>query len=222
MKNSRAIIALSIIFLTFLLTPTIVFAQSVYSNPTLLFVWTNLFKFDRNWLSSPNLLMTNAIIPAFAIFVITLGMMRAIRITRGMGNVEYLIALAVMLAALFTGGLGLLVTPLLFAMGIYAVWIFVAMFLIGATIFAYGYVRGQGGVKKLHNTYMSSVGSIEKQIKAAEDELDKINASLIDGSLKTKAQREADQKRQADLIELIDKLHRQERQIMTDYKNVTT
>jgi hypothetical protein len=221
MKNSRAIVALSIIFLTFLLTPTIVLAQSATSNPTFLYVWTNFFKFDREWLSNPNQLMVNAIIPSFAIFAITLGLMRTVKITYGMGRMEYLIALAVMLAALFTGGIGW-ISGLLTAMGIYGVIMFVAVFFIGVGLWAYGYVRGRGSVKMLHDTYVSNIGALDKQIEASENEIKQLSADLGSGKIIGPAKVKAAQKRLADLQINVLKLHQQKREIMTQYKDVTT
>jgi hypothetical protein len=88
-----------------------------------------------------------------------------------MGNVEYLIALAIMLTALFTGGIGLLVTPLLVAMGVWAVWIFVGMFFIGALLYAISYVRNRNTWRGVAAAYGRDLNDLERNIDGIRTEI---------------------------------------------------
>jgi hypothetical protein len=178
------------------------------------------FGFERSWLNNPNELMTGAIIPSFAIFAIFLGMMRAIRISQGMGNVEYLIAIAVMLAALFTGGVGW-ISGLLAGVGAYSVILFVVMFIVGGALYAYGYMRAKKiTTKDIHDTYVKSYKDIDKEIIGIDSQVSEINAKLLDKKVAEKTKKGL-RTQLADLLALKKKLRDEQREVTREYNDYT-
>jgi len=154
-----------------LLSPSLALAVNCDSNCQ--YVWKGLFGFDPAWLNEPRQLVINAIIPPLAIFVIFLGMMRAIRLNQFMGNMDVAIALVVMFATLFTGGLAWLNTYVLAAMGQFAFFAFVSMFGVGVVFYWIGYYRERKLQSGLHASYLRDANSLEVRIKKIRENLDK-------------------------------------------------
>lgn len=215
MQNQHALILLAVFSSVLVLTPAIALAQTFSSSQATDLIWVRTFGFERSWLSNPNELMTGAIIPSFAIFAIFLGMMRVIRISQGMGNVEYLIAIAVMLAALFTGGVGW-ISGLLAGVGAYSVILFVAMFIVGGSLYAYGYMKAKKvSAKNIHDTYTKSYDDIEKEIDGIDSRVAEITKDL--GTEKNERKKKAMRKEQADLLMNKRRLRDEQREVTREY-----
>lgn len=181
MHNRAPLILLSVFMFSVLFAPALVMAQAFNSNQAFDFIWVRTFGFDQEWASNPRLLLVNAVVPAFALFAIMVGMMRVVGVSRGMGSTaEYLIAIAVMLAALFTGGLGW-ISQALVIMGSTGVIIFVAMFMVGSGLWAWSYVRRKDTEKDIEQAYGRSVKSIRAEIRVATDGINRLRARAAAG-----------------------------------------
>lgn len=169
MQKPVLLVAVVALF-SLLLTPALVAAQSISSNQIIDFLWVKTFKFQINWLYTPNLLVLNVIIPTLAIYAIFLGMMRTLQIFRGMGNMEHMIAILVALSALFTGGIGY-VSGLLAGLGNFSVIIFFVLMIIGMILYSVGFVRKSTNFYKevltaeqaVERHYVKQITDIEKK-----------------------------------------------------------
>ncbi len=139
------------------------------------YVWNGIFGFKTAWLNEPRELIVNAFIPSAAIYVFTLGLLRATGMNQSMGNMEHAVAIIVMLSALFTGGIGAVNTWALVVMGQFAFWGYVIVFLIaGGFFFATKYLRSKRGwraEKDVDNLYVKDMDSLDKKITEAEGTL---------------------------------------------------
>ncbi len=171
---NRPAIVLAVLFITFLLTPTLVAAQ--YSSSQVVdFIWVKTFGFERQWLNNPQQLILNALLPAVAIYAIFLGLLRTMRLFEGMGAMDHVIALVVMFAALFTGGIGY-ISGLLFFLGNWSVILFFILFLIGSILYAKGFIGKyrKDAYGEIASAEKKITQNYSKRIRAIEDELAKL------------------------------------------------
>lgn len=161
----------SVAIFAFLLAPVLAAAQAISSSQIVDFIWVKAFKFQVSWLSNPNQLILQAIIPSIAIYAIFLGLMRTLRIFQGMGNMEHLIALTVMFAALFTGGIGY-VSGLLAFLGNWSVAIFFVMMFVGSILYARGFFKSViTPTQELSWAYKASVRKLGQKISWEEKKI---------------------------------------------------
>jgi len=135
----RSVFALAIA-LSFILTPTLAAAQYYGSNQVVDFIWVKTFGFQSAWLSNPNQLITQAILPTVAIYAVFLGLIRTLRIFQGMGSMEHLISVVVCLTMLFTGGIGWIAGAMI-ALGVWSIVIFFVLMIVGGALYFVGFVR---------------------------------------------------------------------------------
>lgn len=212
MHKLAPVIILSIMFFGVVFMAADAVAQAFSASSATDYIWTRFFGFQRSWLSNPRELMVNVIVPCLAIFFITLGMMRATRVTRSMGNIEYMIALVIMLAALFSGGVSWLNTYLLAFMGQFAFVAFAAMFIVGTFFYSWSYMRGARNYNKdIHDVYKKTMGNAREQANKIDEEI---------GKLKDKIDEEKNPQKQDKLREKIGDLRLLKQQILDEEENV--
>lgn len=166
----RPVLALSVMFFAFLLTPALALAQS--ADQILDFIWVKTFKFEKQWLYTPNLLIVNAILPTIAVYAIFLGLMRTLRIFESMGSMEHVIALVVTFSGLFLGWIGWVAVWLGF-LGAWSVGIFIILFLIGSVLYSWGFL------KSFRRTQVDELADAEKKaVSVLNKRLGSVNSKL--------------------------------------------
>lgn len=176
--------------ISMLLVPGLAAAVNCDSNCQ--YVWHGIFGFDLNWLNSPRDLFINIIIPSAAVFMIFLGVFRAIGIGRMMGNLDYGISIMVMLATLFTGWLGAINTYALAFMGQFAFWGFFAVFVVAGGLYFWGIGRTARGEARIGAEYLTQVGAIKKDLERLNVDLQKARNRAVNMKTSARSRRSAE------------------------------
>lgn len=145
------------------------------------YVWHGIFGFDTSLITTNNVreIIIQVIIPAGSFFFIFLGVARAIGIHRNMGNIEYAIAAFVMLAMLFTGGLGAINTYLLVALGQFAFWAYALVFGVGVVFWVRGSFRRFQGEGQLAISYRNETRRLENSLANLNQQLEHVQGLAL-------------------------------------------
>lgn len=172
MEMIKPVLALSVVFLVFLMTPALVAAQSLSSSQVVDFLWVRTFGFQKAWLSEPREIILQVILPTVAIYAIFLGLTRTIGIFSGMGeSMEHVIALVVALASLFMGFIGY-VSAVLAGLGTFSFWLFAILFVAGAFLYAKGWIGKRRSVlDSAWSDYRRESRHIDGKIKEEEKKI---------------------------------------------------
>jgi len=178
----RSVFALAIA-LSFILTPTLAAAQYYGSSQIVDFIWVKTFGFQASWLSNPNQLITQAILPTVAIYAVFLGLVRTLRIFQGMGNMEHLISVVVCLTMLFTGGIGWIAGAMI-ALGVWSIVIFFVLMIIGGVLYMIGFTKRTKyeQIDSVMKLYDHATKKVNKQISREDAQIKRITKRMRDFS----------------------------------------
>ena len=177
--GARSIFALAVA-LSFLFAPALVAAQYYGSNQAVDFIWVKTFGFEKSWLSNPNQLITQAILPTVALYAIFLGLLRTLQIFQGMGSMEHVISIVVCLSAMFTGGIGWISGVMAF-LGVWSIAIFILLMIVGGGLYTWGFMRNAKGrfLYNLNHEYKASHKHITQQMQAVEKKQKELQLEMI-------------------------------------------
>lgn len=166
--GAGSVFALAVAF-SFLLAPALVAAQYYGSGQAVDFIWVKTFGFEKSWLSNPNQLIVQAILPTVALYAIFLGLLRTLQIFRGMGSMEHVISAVVCLSAMFTGGIGW-ISGVMMGLGYWSIIIFIILVVLGGGLYTWGFLRSAKGrfLYDINHSYKMSHKHISDQIRAIE------------------------------------------------------
>jgi hypothetical protein len=138
--------------------------------------WTSVFGLEEDWMKAPAIIY-NFIIPFIAIFAISLGIIKQLRIFHRNPNIEAVIAFTMAFSTLPSHAFVTLVSWSLAAMGGYAYIAFLALFFIGTTFAFLIKWRGWSGEYAAAGAYVRSLQGMQEQISEIQDQRTTINQS---------------------------------------------
>jgi len=172
-RGTLSLLAVAAVF-SILFVPGVAQAQYYSSSQVVDFIWVKTFGFKSQWLSQPNQIITQVILPSIAVYAIFLGLLRTLQVFRGMGNMEHVIAAVVMLSALFMGWIGW-ISAWMAVLGLWSVVIFIVLIFIGGSLYTAGFIK-----RTKHQQIDSLLTDYDKATKGIYRRIDNYDKMIAD------------------------------------------
>lgn len=132
---------------------------------------------EEDWLKLPTVIY-NLILPFIAIFAVTLGLLKELRIYRNQPNIEIVLAFVIAFSTLPLGAFAIFVNWTLTFLGIFAYGIFLLLFVIGGGFFAYNRSRGWQASGVESKAVLKSFRALEDQTTRIKEQRIQINNKI--------------------------------------------
>lgn len=111
----------------------------------------------------PPAIIYNFIIPFLAIFAVSLGFLRTIRVFENFQNVEYVLAFCMAFSTLPTHAFVIIVSVTLGFAGMFSYAVFILLFFIGIGFYFLSRVRGWYGEERAGAAYLKAAKNLERE-----------------------------------------------------------
>jgi hypothetical protein len=152
----------------------------------LTFFIVDLFKYPADTKVDLGFFVFNLFLPLLAVIAVMVAFMKELNIFRRSPNLQIMLAVAIALMALFSGGLALLVLYTSMFLGGFAWLVFAGMFVVGIVFYAattgWRWRAGYSEAKAFKEAY----NTIDERLKQIEAEKYDLNEKLSTGRIDTK------------------------------------